>query len=248
MFKLVLFELRKTFKHKAYWICLAAAIAMLTVTGIFNVMMFKSTGDSMLESSALSFSKGFISNGMLVTIIGILIAILVCDDAAQGTLKNVIAKGYSRRQVFASKYIASLVAIVGFMLLCLVYTLIFSSITFKKDAVTTNDVLGFVFMFIGVIAYHAVFFSVSEMLEKNGPAIAINLMIPMVVSAAALGIDASGKLKNITVTKLTLSNAISTFSSFSGADADFGKAIAVCVVVTAVFMVAGFFLNSKKEI
>ena len=240
MFNLIKFEAYKCAKAKGLYICLIISLLTATLYGVIRK-----------NSSVSTYARNYISFGLIETLmLGIVVGIIVCADSSQGTIKNIIAKGYSRKKLFVAKYVSTLVVSLLYALVCLLYAIMLGLLLSKKGgSISTADIISILLEMLGIIALHAMFFGISEMIEKTGGSIAINIAFPMVLSVALLGVDAfAEKHTNISFSDFTIGSAINEFADYTSMNSDIVKGILVCIVFTAVFLVAGFFVNKKKEI
>ncbi len=168
-------------------------INVLTYWGMGKLM----EPDPMLEDLGLTLNYDMTSsllqaayNGSFSMIAGVVIAIFVCLDYSQGTIKTVIAKGYSRTKVYFAKLIGCS-AISVFMYICaLLFGWLFGIMFFgftPPDNAKWLAVLGV--QFVSVIALSAFSFFLSAVLRKVAPAIVLILVIPIVIELILIVID-----------------------------------------------------------
>ena len=177
------------------------------------------------------------------------VALFATEDSASGTLKNIYAKGYTRSQVYFSKYVVSLIAVLIMSAVTVVFAYGYSNSIWGNDLEIADNVSAiFIGQLLGIAAYHAIFFAISTIFGKVGSAIALNIIGPMAVSLVfGLG-DAFIKSEN---TKLTSYWVDSLYSNFTASVSN-QNILTTGIVLFAIYIGAaifiGLFMNRKKEI
>ena len=252
MGKLIKFELRKLIKSKAFYIICAISIIFVFITGLtLNLVndIAKAQNLPVDDVNAYTFAKGALG-GTFTILIGIFIALFVCEDFSHGISKNVIAKGYSREKVLYSKYIVSLCATLVITILTVLVGFLYGGLAFKNFSTTDNIFVIYLGQFIGVIAYHALFFTLAYTIRRPGFAIAINVVAPVFFTLILTFVDTGLKnaKMNFTVSKYWLDNVFSVFTSANTNPDIIGQNIAFLVVYFAIGFVAGILINRKREV
>lgn len=184
MAKLLKFEFRKLLRSKILYIILGMAIGFIVLSALVLILIDNIARELDPElftaSPAYEFVKGALTNSF-TTIIGVFIAIYATEDFAHGTCKNVIAKGYKRLEVFFSKYIVSLIAIIVIAILCVATAFGMGLALFENNfaSVTDNVPVIIIGQLLCVIVFHSMFFTIAYTIGKSGAAIAINIMAPL---------------------------------------------------------------------
>ena len=251
MKKLINFEFRKLFKSKYFYIISAISVVFVLISGLTNKAIFDNlieNGGTVQPYSSYLFTKGALG-GTYTMFIAIFVALFATEDSASGTLKNIYAKGYTRSQVYFSKYVVSLIAVLIMSAITVVFAFGYSTPIWGNSLeITDNVLLVVVGQFLGIATYHAIFFAISTIFGKVGSAIALNIIGPMAVSLV-LGLgDAFIKSEN---TKLTSYWVDSLFSNFTSSVSDqkmMVTGIILFIVYTGVAIFVGMNMNRKKEI
>ncbi|MBO4219856.1 MAG: ABC transporter permease [Clostridia bacterium] len=251
MKKLICFEFRKLFRSKYFYIITAVSVLFVLLSGLTS----KAISDAIIENgetvqpySAYLFTKSALG-GTYTLFVAIFVALFATEDSTSGTLKNIYAKGYTRNQVYFSKYLVSLISVLVISAVTVLFAYSYSYSIWGNDLKPTDHVfLIFVGQFLGIAAYHAIFFAISTTFGKVGSAIALNIIGPMAV-ALVLGLgDAFIKSEN---TKLTSFWVDSLFSNFTTSDSNqkmLGIGIVFFTVYIAAAILIGSLVNRKKEI
>lgn len=169
MKKLIKFEFRKLFKSKSFFICLVVCLGLVLLGGLTTKVLLENSEGEIATPTALSMLKGAIGSANVVLISGIFVALFVCEDDTSGTIKNIYARGYSRRDVFISKYLVSLVSILIFTFSSMLLSFLFGLATWSSELkIPNNYFITMLAQIVMMIAYHAVFFTISSKVRSNG--------------------------------------------------------------------------------
>lgn len=240
MGKLLKLEFRKLRKQKSFYICTALMLALLLFSAVTMKQAYIGAGAAFAENalSACSF----------LMFAGIVTALLVCDDYEQQTIKNIYARGYSRSQVYFSKFISVFLAVTAMFALVELGAILLGCFYFGVEDGTGFRWLGTIAaQYAACMANVSFYFVVSATLRKNGAAIAGVLVAPTLVSMA-LGL-ADSLLKSETV---VLANwwVAALPAAFSGQTAEAGR-FAGCFLASLLyipfFVLGGRFFQKKLE-
>lgn len=196
MGKLLKFEFRKLQKSKGFYICLFLSLGMLLLSAFSTKALMGNPEMSGLAYPLADFVRETLSNGNVVLLTGIFVAIFACEDDSCGTIKNIYAKGYSRENVFFAKYIVSLAGVMIIVLLDFLISYLYSLAYFDTTAEKGNLVVDIIGQIVVMIAYHAIFVAISAWMKKTGGAVAFNIVGPSLVSLVLTMIDIVLKLKD----------------------------------------------------
>ena len=251
MKKLIIFEFRKLFKSKYFYIISAISVVFVLISGLTNKAIFDSlikNGETVQPYSSYLFTKGALG-GTYTMLIAIFVALFATEDSASGTLKNIYAKGYTRSQVYFSKYVVSFIAVLIMSAITVVFAFGYSnSIWGNSLEITDNVLLVVVGQFLGIATYHVIFFAISTIFSKVGSAIALNIIGPMAVSLV-LGLgDAFIKSENTKLTSYWIDSLFSNFTSSVSNQKMMVTGIILFIVYTGVAIFVGIIMNRKKEI
>ena len=174
MNRIIKVYLKNVFNQKGFYIC-------LIVTFIMNVLLPFIIGSftDIITNGTVSGEVVSILSGGVGIIETIFITIFVCNDFSEGAAKNFISRGYTRRQILYAKFIVSLIAVLAFLLACILGIFIFYSkngIGFDK-----SSILYLIGCLAVIVANVGLYVVISNTVEKLGLAIAINLILPNVV-------------------------------------------------------------------
>ena len=131
MGQLFRFEFRKLFRQKSFYICGCVLIGLILLTAV-TLNMIYSLSQGNMEAGGVTVSAsddgflytgiymlvGAVSSSNFTIVLAVFLSLFVCSDYTNGTLKNIIARGYSRTRIYAVKYMASLAATTCYTIVC----------------------------------------------------------------------------------------------------------------------------------
>ncbi len=141
MTKLIKTDLKRIFKDKLFLVTCIIAAVLAILSPLLNVLIFSALDavDSlemlgMMPTAKSFFFQSFLPGNNMGLIMPILIAIILCKDFSQGTVRNKIICGHSRSSIFLSMFISGSVVSSIIMLGQGFITLFFSLIFFDYSA------------------------------------------------------------------------------------------------------------------
>lgn len=193
MKRLLQFELFKVRKQKSLYICSALILVGLLLTIAVSFVMTKTLGgifeEEMPPPTAVDMVLSAVSASDFTLIAGIFIALYVCGDYSQKTIKNVYSRGFSRRNVYFSKLIVVIAYVVVMFIITEVFALAVGSAFFGFKPQGGNifwRLLGQLFV---CIAYAAFCYAIANMLKKTGVVLAIVIIVPTVLTGVLALVD-----------------------------------------------------------
>ncbi len=241
MKQLLKLEMRKLKKQKSFYICTLLMIALLFLSTLISKAL-ESAG------TAYTMAAGAVSGCSFLTIAGIFVALLVCDDYEQQTIKNIYSRGYSRKQVYFSKYITAFLAVTVMFVLVTASAFQFGKMYFG----TENGSIGALLRLLAVqyvicMANMSFFFALAAVLRKNGASIAAVLVAPMLVNMILTLADSFIKSEKLALSRLWISSFLSELSSLNFEQNRLKLCLAASLLYIPFFLMIGFFLHKKKE-
>ena len=193
-------------------------------------------------------AKGALS-GTHTLLIGIFVALFATEDSTCGTIKNIYAKGYSRNQVYLSKYVVSFVAVTIISILTVVAAYLYANTIWDNSLEITDHIAVIMIgQLLGIFAYHAIFFAISNSFGKIGAAIALNIIGPMAVSLVLGMCDAFIKSENTKLTSYWLDSLFGNFTATVTDEKFIATGIVLFVLYTVLAIAVGMFTNRRKDI
>ena len=138
MNNLLKFEFRKLFNQKSFYICTGVMLALSFIAMLFNKALAENSDLNTVMPTAKSALLSAISSSNFTIICGIFIALFVCTDYDQQTIKNVYSRGFSRNSVYFAKYIVCVISTIVMFAVILVFTYVAGDVFFKGTAETGN--------------------------------------------------------------------------------------------------------------
>lgn len=146
MLKLLRVDFRRVLKDRLFMIVCIIAGAFALVTPLLYTLIYQSIGGSpeeiteamemlgmSINAKSMFFSSFSLGNNVGL-ILPVLLAIILCKDFSQGTVRNKIISGSSRTSVFFSMYTVCYCVLFGVILLHALLTLLFSLLFFPYQA------------------------------------------------------------------------------------------------------------------
>jgi len=252
MRKLVKFELSKLTKSKSLIICTLIMIFtlflnVLTMWGMEEMMreLAEEMGEmaGLLEYDMITSVLQAANNASFVMLSGIVIAIMVCSDFSQGTVKTVISCGYSRTHVYFAKLISMSVMSAFMYLVAIFFGWIFGMAFFGFSVPADASWLGILAVqFVSAIALAAFSFFLSAAVRKLSTSIVLIIVVPTVIQLVLTIVDLFAE------TNLSDYWISSVFALLSQTGVEASRIISALIasfVYVGVFIASGWLLNRK---
>lgn len=246
MNKLVKFELRNLFKQKSFLICLIISTSLIIIgilaSNFLNKMAEQSgETDILLGVNAFDSFIGYVAGGNLGLLLAITISIYFGAEASDGTIKNIIAKGYKRSEFFISKVICVVIMTLIFIITGLIFNYLMCMI--MGIDLGSFNLASFGCVTLAVIAEAIMFSSLSFIIFKTGANIVANICIPMLLPLVLALLDILLKI-DVDISDFWIENTFKLFNNSS--KYPFMIIVSICYIV--VFSILGITLTKRKEI
>ncbi len=242
-------------RSKSLYICTLAALALSAINLYTIKWAANMSGDmgqvyaSFLPKDGITYGLKAFADGNTQIIIGIITAIFVVAEFSHGTMKNVISKGFSRIQIYLSKLITMIVAVLILLFACF----LLSTINATMISGTLGDFSWNSLKTLGIelllnMAVTSIFVFVAMAIKNLGGVIAINILGilsfgPLIFTLLEYIFD--GK---ITFTKYSLFNNISFYIQNSATGLDYLRSAIVAIVYLIVTTALGIYIFIKSDI
>lgn len=267
MFNLLSAEFYKWKKSKSFKVSCIVAVAVIMFI-YFSFEMAEQIQNGQIENGTggvtvtgdvtqiqiLDVVSEVTSGGTNHMFIGVFICIWVVSEFSHGAIKNVAGKGYSRKKVFLSKYISSIISASVMNILILGTMAIVGAVTLGTEGIDVNFFKDF-FSYVGMqtmfnIALTSIFVMICEFIRNTAFGISANLGIITFSTLITGGL-------NLLFQRFDLDIKASTYwvldlvaeCPMGAMDMDFiGRAISVTVMWTALSLVIGMVHFEKADI
>ncbi len=254
------FEFYKLLRQKSFYVC----AVIIAVSAVLSMVATKIILDAaILEGYDVSPATAVLSrvDDTFTMLCGIFVALLVCGDFSQQTIKNVYARGFSKTQVYFAKFIAAGVGTLVMFIINYAVSFLLGLALFGEIGVTDLMAYDMAAQLITAFAFTAFTFAVSFIFRKTGVGIALSIVGPMVVNLVLILVSQIAKV-DFSLSEYWISGILTKLSGMAtGGTVVVADALAdgtltvsdvtVCLVLSAVytaaFVVLGYYVNKKKD-
>lgn len=247
MNNLLKFEFRKLFRQKSFYICSAVMLAMSFFGLLLNKTLASNPNFNMAMPTANTALLSAVSSSSFTMICGIFIALFVCTDYDQQTIKNIYSRGFSRSNVYFAKYIVSVISTTIMFAVTLIFTYVIGATMFETTPITGEYFSLLIGQILYCLAYSAFVFAVSLIVKKVGISIALAILGPALIGTVINLADAFLKIENFKIGSYWLDGFIGDLTSLSTNSTRIIICIILSIVYIAVFVVGGYLANKKQE-
>lgn len=178
MGKLIRFEFHKLFRMKSFYIITGLFIAL----NLYSVYL---TNDyAFFRTTSLDNALMMMCSSDFLMLFGIFAALFTCDDYSGTTIRNILSRGFTRTQVYISKFIVLIVAELVMMLLSVLIVFLYSSSLWETGLSDFDGdmLLKVTEILLLLIAFAAVYYAISTAIGKTGLSVAVCLLLDVVVT------------------------------------------------------------------
>ena len=238
MNRIIRVYLKNIFTQKGIYICIGISALIGIIIPFITEFFVKTDAIKTAGSEVISvFTSGV---GLLQVIF---ITLFVCSDFTDGAAKNYIARGYTRRQILFSKFIAALVAVAAFYVVeAFLAFILYAKNGIGFEAGNLLFILGSLVTSVAVVGLYVI---IANTAEKIGTAIVINLMLPNVIGLVlplANKLFEGVKLENYWI--LNLTNLMSKVPTFT----EFLEVVGIAFVYLVILFEVSNYIIGKKEV
>ena len=239
MKRLVKLQLRNLFSLKSFYVC---SILML-LSPIINLVASLIIKKEFVAKFIPEVSNLLSSTEILITVVIVLFA---CLDSNDGTLKNIISRGYTKKQYLLSKYIVALIATLIMYLVPIILTFV----------ITIGNGMGFESKYVYyILAYLmqigatvCLYVVLSYIFEKIGPSMVACLIGPSMVGTALPLLQLLVKTKKINIANFWITNIAGSAIVKIPNIVDLLVVASLATVYIIGLLSLGLYLGKKKEV
>lgn len=256
MSSLLRFNFRKLRKQKSLYLCVGIMLGMLLLSAVmYKMIMDSSTIGNSLQSvgvylqTGVTFGLSTIDNSYFVTLIGIVIALAVCDDYEQHTLKNIYARGYTRKQFYFSKLALMLAATTAVYILIMLCSFAMGFAFFGGELTDMGKVAALIaIQYIAALANAAFMFMLSTLFKRSGLSIAMAIIIPAVINLILQITDILLKTEDVKISGFWTTSCFTTLANLNVSTTNMLICLLMSVIYAVVFVCAGSAIAKKAEV
>lgn len=256
------FELRKLFRQKTFYVC-AFAVLVIEIINVFSLFLIEKVSQSALMASLTGEVTGIIpgyqgwhfftygaSFLQMNIVFPIFITLFVCNDFSEGTIKNVLSKGFTRTDVFFSKLFAvDIAAVIFWAFGVLVAVVTGTCIWGMGSGFGAEHLAAMGAQLLLVLAYASMDVFIAFLFRKKAASLAIGIAFSTVLQLLALLIDAI--LSSKTAFELSPYLITTRVQNLAGAGPETGFVLWSLLLAAgylAVFVIGGWLVFRKKEV
>ena len=250
-------EFHKLKRSKSFYIILIIMLAFVVISMITTKLLagladqineigaefgetFSAAGESVL--------LGFLSAGNYSLLTAIFVAIVVCDDYESHIIKNIFARGYSRSDFYFAKFIYLIVATSVMFIISVSLSAVLSELLFGINGDIGKIVLLISLQYLAAMAGVSLYFLISVAIKKLGGAIALNIILPSIVSLLLALADTAVKTDKFSFADYWFTSFTSTLSDITVGTTKIIVCAVLSVVYLLVFMLLGYKFNERTEV
>ncbi len=273
MKNLFLFEIRKLLKSKTFLVFTIIFALQPILSELLNYFIYLAElnfiktelvndpiglSDAVEELKFMSERLGFdvlltnLSSVNYTLCISIFVGIFICSDFSEGTVRNVLSRGYNRLDIFVTKYTVCMLASTFFVLLSGVLSFTTASIAWGTGKFTAKILFILAVQFLSALGLTSFFVFIAYWLKKISGAIVGGLFIPLgidlALSVATVLINVLSKnLEGVNLTCGWLEKAFIDLSYVKVPTSDVITYLVIACSYIVVFTTVSAFRFSKSE-
>lgn len=265
-------EFHKLKRQKWFYISLGLMVAMLVITAVAQKLLPGAISgmipDDPAEQEAMGltpeqvtemkeaiglpeerggFVLGAVSASLYTLLSAVFIAIVVCEDYEQQTVKNIFSRGYSRRSVFISKAVCVFTACTVMFIAIHLAAALLAVLLLGMKTFNTGILKNLAVLYLVCMAFNAMHLAVSSIIRKAGGSIAICIVAPTLLSTLIGVLQSLVKLEKPDISSYWIESFLGAAGSLETASGRLVEvAIASCVYIV-LFIFLGDLLGRKVE-
>lgn len=256
MNSLLKFEFRKLKRQKSFYITLIIMAAMLLITGItYKIILsmpeISEAAATTGETIPLNFSDfvlGFTSASMFSMLTSIFVSIVVCDDYDNQIVKNIYARGYSRKDHYFAKLIYVFAVTSLMFLFAVVFSAVIAGAFFGFEGINGKMFILLGGQYVVCMAGVALSYGVASAIRKLGGTIAVNIIVPMFIPLLLGLADEALKIKDFKITDVWISSFLTSLINPNEVTGRIVACVLGSIAYAVAFIAAGYAVNKKAEI
>lgn len=190
-----------------------------------------------------------LSNIYMIVVFAAFIPVFVCGDFGNGTIKNILTKGYSRSEVYWAKYIVCLAVSVGYALITFIVGFLVGTFMWRiGDNWSAKFIALLLAQLVAVAAYNALFCFLAALFKRVGPALAFSIAITVALPLILVFLELVINDSRFMISEYWLSGAIGLVSSPLAEGKDILTSVIVSVIYGIIFTILGWVIARRREV
>lgn len=214
-----------------------------------DVAARESLGMSLDADTGVGRMLAALSNVYVVVILGVFTAVFICGDFGNAVVKNIITKGYTRKEIFFAKHFITLIACEGMALVSMIAGFLCGVLMWGNVGEWSLKVLGLILLqLLLVAAFHALFSFLAFALKRVGTAMAIAIAIPVGMSLVLTLVDLLINNPDFQLSRFWLDSGLTDAAKLSSSGSDLLISALCGAAYLAVFTLLGYLSARKREV
>lgn len=193
------------------------------------------------------FCGQVLAGGTLPIILMFFICNNIIKEFGYGTIRNKIAKGFSRTKIYFSKWLALVIATIGFIVLAVLVQSIATILIYGLSTITTEMIRILVLQILLYIALISIFFMIGMIFRKKVGMIVFNIL--MITMGSSILSFISFLLKDsIVLTRYWIPSLITEMGEVVVSQEAIQRSVIVAIVYLVITMIIGVQNFKRKDI
>lgn len=241
MQNLLKFEWRKLRKSKSFYICMGIMAGLLFLSAFTYHTILQTAS----EFVGITFMQRALNESSFTLVIGVFIAIFVCEDYEQQIVKNIYARGYSPKKVYIAKMISVWIAVSIMFLFVEIFGFLFGTMYFGTGEIDVTQIIGRIgIQYVIIMANTTLYYAMTSIIRKNGSSIAACMVVPMVVNMIFGIVDSLLRIEEISLTDFWISSFLSELTTLQLGS----KRMLVCLLFSLLYIPLFLFVGFYKSV
>ena len=214
MSKLLRLEARKLLRQTSLYVCAAIAVG----SALLSAFTYWLLDDAMAQMglamnfSSSSFALSGLSAATFETLLGIVIALNVCKDHTQQTVRIVCGRGYSRTKIYWSKLATSLAITTVLFVVSMAFSALLGICFFDGGSFDGRFFRIVAVQYLVSLAEGVLFFGICMLIRKSGLSITTVVIAPLIVPIVLGLLNAAIQPEGFSFTDFWLTNCLAALS------------------------------------
>ena len=249
MKKLLKLEFTKLRKQKSFYICTLLAVVFILLESTLAFVMTNDEPWLREDMSGIQTMLTGIGSSFYVLLSSVFVVLFFCEDHTQQTIKNILAKGYTKEQVFAAKVISASAATTIMFVITELAALGIGTCFFGLGAVENLDFLAVIgTQYITNLANGLMCIVLCAMFRKTAASIVAMLFIPDLVEMALSLVDTILQNTKILISDFWFTSILNDACMERAVSGRMYECLWGSLAYIAIFLLVGTYCYRKQEL